>query len=157
MKGTLSGVFCAAAICLVALSMNGAEPSDEKLPAPFPIAPIPNQKLVVGISTGPPFNIRNADCTWTGISVELWQQIAKELKLDFEFRETDLNGNFVGLAQGWLDLAVGPLTITERREEVSRTIHCSAIESGHPALCFRTQGRESFARSDQPHLIAQNA
>jgi polar amino acid transport system substrate-binding protein len=118
MKGTLSGVFCAATICLVALSLNGAEPSDEKLPAPFPTAPIPNQKLVVGISTGPPFNIRNADGTWTGISVELWQQIAKELKLDFEFRETDLNGNFVGLAQGWLDLAIGPLTITERREEV---------------------------------------
>ncbi len=43
--------------------------------------------------------------------------------IDFEFHETNLSGNFDGLAQGWLDFAVGPLTITERREEVCDFTH----------------------------------
>jgi polar amino acid transport system substrate-binding protein len=118
MKGTLSGAFSALALCVIALSSNGAEPPDEKLPTPFATAPIPNRKLIVGVAPGPPFNIHNADGTWSGISIDLWQQIAKELKIDFEFRETDLTGNFVGLAEGWIDVAVGPLTITSRREEI---------------------------------------
>jgi polar amino acid transport system substrate-binding protein len=78
---------------------------------------------MVGISLGPPFNIRNPDGTWTGISVELWRQIASDLGLEFEFRETDLSGNFVGLAEGVLDVAIGPLTITQQREEVCDFTH----------------------------------
>jgi polar amino acid transport system substrate-binding protein len=130
---------CAAVLYLVALCLSAAEPSDEKLPPSLPTASIPNQKLIVGIAPAPPFNIRNADRTWTGISTELWQQIAKELKLDFEFRETDLNGNFVGLAEGWLDVAVGPLTITERREEVcdfTHTFFSSSLAVAVPASHF---------------------
>jgi polar amino acid transport system substrate-binding protein len=105
------------------MSARGAEPSTEKLPPAILTAPLPKQKVIVGVAVGPPFNILNADGTWTGISVELWGQIAKELGIDFEFRETDLVGNFNGLAQGWLDVSVGPLTITERREEVCDFTH----------------------------------
>ena len=89
----------------------------------FPLLSVPKQKYIVGIAPGPPFNIHNPDGTWTGISVELWREIADELGIDFEFRETNLSGNFDGLAQGWLDVAVGPLTITERREEVCDFTH----------------------------------
>ncbi len=109
---------CAGLLCLIASWTIAAGPRDESLPPPRPLPPIPNKKLVVGLAVGPPFNIRNADGTWTGISVELWRQIASELGLNFEIRETDLSGYFAGLAEGWLDIAVGPLTITERREEV---------------------------------------
>jgi polar amino acid transport system substrate-binding protein len=108
----------AAVLCLLVLSMSGAERLDENLPPQLPTAPIPKQNLIVGVAVGPPFNIQNADGSWTGISVELWRQIAKQLGVDFEFRETNLTGNFAGLAEGWLDVSVGPLTITERREEV---------------------------------------
>jgi len=110
-------------LCFLVLSVRGAEPPAENLPAPLPIPAIPKQKLVVGVAVGPPFNIQNADGSWTGISVELWRQIAKELGVDFEFRETNLAGNFAGLAEGWLDVSVGPLTITERREEVCDFTH----------------------------------
>ena len=113
----------AAVLCLLILSVSGAEPLDENLPPPLPTAPIPKQKLIVGVAVGPPFNIQNADGSWTGISVELWRQIAKQLGVDFEFRETNLTGNFAGLAEGWLDVSVGPLTITERREEVCDFTH----------------------------------
>ena len=110
-------------LCFLVLSVSGAEPPAENLPAPLPIPAIPKQKLVVGVAVGPPFNIQNADGSWTGISVELWRQIAKELGVDFEFRETNLAGNFAGLAEGWLDVSVGPLTSTERRVEVCDFTH----------------------------------
>jgi polar amino acid transport system substrate-binding protein len=114
---------CAAVLCFLVLSVSGAEPLAENLPQPIPTAPIPKQKLIVGVAVGPPFNIQNPDGSWTGISVELWRQIAKELGLDFEFHDTNLVGNFAGLAEGWLDVSVGPLTITERREEICDFTH----------------------------------
>jgi polar amino acid transport system substrate-binding protein len=123
MKGPLPGALCAAILCFLALSVRGREPVDEHLPPPIPVPVVPKQKLIVGIAPGPPFNIQGPDGTWTGISVKLWQEIADELHLDFEFRETNLSGNFDGLAQGWLDVAIGPLTITERREEVCDFTH----------------------------------
>ena len=92
-------------------------------PSPVPLPAVPKQKYIVGIAVGPPFNIKQANGTWTGISVELWREIADELHLDFEFRETNLSGNFDGLAQGWLDISIGPLTITELREEICDFTH----------------------------------
>jgi polar amino acid transport system substrate-binding protein len=123
MKGALLGPRYAALLCTLALSAGGMEPADEHLPPAIPSPVVPKQKYVVGIASGPPFNIHDPDGTWTGISVELWREIADELRIDFEFRETNLRGNFDGLAQGWLDLAIGPLTITERREEVCDFTH----------------------------------
>jgi ABC-type amino acid transport substrate-binding protein len=79
-----------------ALCMSGAEPPRENLLSPIPYPPISKQKLIVGVAVGPPFDIRQADGSWTGISVELWRQLAKELNLEYEFRETNLSGTFVG-------------------------------------------------------------
>src|ERR1700722_1470011 len=123
MKGTLIGAYCAVILYSLALSLNGTEPVDKSLPPSLPTPSISKQKLIVGVAPGPPFNILNPDGSWTGISIELWREIADELGLDYEFRETDLIGNFDGLAQGWLDVAVGPLTITERREEICDFTH----------------------------------
>src|SRR5271166_6371863 len=105
------GACCAAIVWLFALSAGATEPLNEHLPSPFPTPSIPKQKIIVGITPGPPFNIHQSDGTWTGISVDLWREIASDLGLNFEFRETDLPGNFDGLASGWLDVAVGPLAI----------------------------------------------
>jgi polar amino acid transport system substrate-binding protein len=113
----------AAIFCAFALSVTGKEPPDKNLPSPVQAPAVPKQKYIVGVAPGPPFNIHDRDGTWSGISVELWREIADDLKIDFEFRETDLIGNFDGLAQGWLDVAVGPLTITERREEICDFTH----------------------------------
>ncbi len=99
------------------------EPPDRNLPSAIPAPVAAKRKYIVGLAPGPPFNIHDPDGTWAGISVELWREIADELSIDFEFRETNLSGNFDGLAQGWLDIAVGPLTITERREEVCDFTH----------------------------------
>jgi len=39
--------------------------------------------------------------TWTGISIDLWRQLAAELKLSFEFRELHLRG-LLGRGRGRL-------------------------------------------------------
>jgi polar amino acid transport system substrate-binding protein len=113
----------AAILCALALPMRGMEPADQNLPPPIPAPSVQKQKLIVGLASGPPFNIHNPDGSWTGISVELWREIASRLQLDYEFRETNLSGSFDGLSQGWLDVSVGPLTITERREEICDFTH----------------------------------
>ena len=123
MKKRLLRTSCVTVLCALALSTNGVGAPQENLPSPIPYPALPKQKLIVGLAVGPPFDIREADGSWTGISVELWREIAKELGLEYEFRETSLSGNFFGLDQGWLDVAVGPLTITAPREEVCDFTH----------------------------------
>ena len=123
LKRILLGAFWAVVVHSPGLSARGAEPTAENLPPPVPLAPVSKQKLIVGVAAGPPFNILNADGSWSGISVDLWREIAKETGIDFEFRQTNLNGSFAGLAQGWLDISIGPLTITERREEICDFTH----------------------------------
>ena len=123
MKRALLLAICFSVLCSLTLSLKGASSSEENLPSPLLNTAIPKRKLIVGVAVGPPFNIKNADGSWTGISVELWRQIAKELGIDFEFHETNLMGNFAGLSEGWLDVAVGPLTITEQREEICDFTH----------------------------------
>ncbi len=72
-----------ATILLFSLSIARAEPVD-------PAAALPSQpagKLVVGTVPVPPFIIKNADGTWGGISMDLWKEVARRLKLDYEVRE----------------------------------------------------------------------
>lgn len=123
MKGILHAVQCGAILCALAFSARGVQSADRNLPSPIPAPVVPKQKYIVGVAPSPPFNIHDPDGTWTGISVELWREIANDLGIDFEFHETNLSGNFDGLAQGWLNLAVGPLTVTEAREEVCDFTH----------------------------------
>ena len=123
MKRALLAAICFSVSCSPTLPLKGAGPPEDGLPTPLVNTAIGRQKLIVGVAVGPPFNIKNADGSWTGISVELWRRIAKELEIDFEFHETNLIGNFAGLTQGWLDVAVGPLTITEQREEICDFTH----------------------------------
>jgi polar amino acid transport system substrate-binding protein len=157
MKGILVGAHCAAAIlCALALSARALEPGDEALPPSFPAPAVPKQKYIVGVAPGPPFNIHDPDGTWTGISIELWREIANGLGIDFEFRETNLSGNFDGLAGGWLDIAVGPLTITQRREEVCDFTHAyfsSGIAVAVPTSRLPNSFRFLFAFFDL-HLWA---
>jgi polar amino acid transport system substrate-binding protein len=123
MKGILLAARCGAILCALALSARGVQPADKDLPPSIPAPVLPKQKYIVGVAPGPPFNIHQPDGSWTGISVELWREIANELGISFEFHETNLSGSFDGLTQGWLDFAVGPLTITEAREEVCDFTH----------------------------------
>ena len=47
-----------------------------------------NKTLIVGTKIAPPFAMKADDGSWEGISIELWDEIAKELDLDYEWQET---------------------------------------------------------------------
>jgi polar amino acid transport system substrate-binding protein len=74
-------------------------------------------KLLVGTKEAPPFVMKNADGTWSGISIDLWRQIASELNLAYEFRELDQYHLIEGIANKSLDVVVAELTITPERLE----------------------------------------
>jgi len=79
--------------------------------------------LIVGTSEMPPFAMKNKEGSWTGVSIDLWRQIAAELSLPFEFRERDLKGLLGGVADGSLDIAIAALSITAEREEICDFSH----------------------------------
>lgn len=75
------------------------------------------QPLMVGTEEAPPFSMKTSDGQWTGLSIDLWRQIASELNLQFEFKELPLKDLLDGLADGSLDAVVTALTITSEREK----------------------------------------
>jgi hypothetical protein len=54
-----------------------------------PAEPPPSAKktLVVGTHPIAPFVIKNADGTWSGISIDIWKRVAEELRLEYTIRE----------------------------------------------------------------------
>jgi polar amino acid transport system substrate-binding protein len=83
----------------------------------------PGQPLIVGTRQAPPFAMKHPDGTWSGISIELWQAIAAELRLTYALQERDVPGLLTGVQEGTLDAAVAALTITAPREEVCDFSH----------------------------------
>jgi polar amino acid transport system substrate-binding protein len=82
-----------------------------------------DRTLIVGTTEVPPFAMKNNEGTWTGVSIDLWRQIAAELSLPFEFQERDLKGLLDGVVDGSLDIAVAALSITAEREEICDFSH----------------------------------
>jgi ABC-type amino acid transport substrate-binding protein len=86
-----------------------------------------SRTLIVGTKEVPPFAMKNSEGTWTGVSIDLWRQIATELNLPFEFRELDLQSLLDGVADGTLDVAVAALSITAEREKICDFSHPLAL------------------------------
>ena len=82
------------------------------------------QKLIVGTKEAPPFSMKRTDGTWEGISIDLWHDVAEEVGVVYELRETDLHGLLEGVATDSFDLSIAAITITSDREE--------AIDFTHP-------------------------
>ena len=80
-----------------------------------PEVPPVGKKLTVGTKEAPPFSMKDNDGRWTGISIDLWRQIATELKLTYEFLELDQHNLLEGLTNRSLDVVVTMLTITPER------------------------------------------
>lgn len=75
------------------------------------------QILTVDIEITPPCVMPN-DIRYTGFDIELWEEIAKELGLEFTYNETDLKGIFNDLIEGNADVALSCITITNEREKI---------------------------------------
>jgi ABC-type amino acid transport substrate-binding protein len=103
------------------------------------------RRLVVGTKEAPPFSMKGPGGRWTGISIELWDEIATELGLEYELRECDLAHLISGLRDGTLDASVAALTVTSEREaiiEFSQPFFASGLGIAVPA---RSSGPSALA------------
>jgi polar amino acid transport system substrate-binding protein len=62
--------------------------------------------------------VMHHNSTYTGFDIELWEEIARELKLAFTYKETDLKELFADLAEGKVDVAFSCITVTNEREKI---------------------------------------
>ncbi len=81
-------------------------------------------RLRVGLAGSPPF-VLPADGGYTGMSVEVFEALAEEAKLSYEFVriDTGVTPAIDKVVAGELDLAVGPISITAGRLERVRFTH----------------------------------
>jgi ABC-type amino acid transport substrate-binding protein len=89
-------------------------------------------KIVVGTMRVPPFVVRSDDGEWSGLSIDLWKEIAAELKLPYEFRayDYDLEGLLDAVEQGKIDAAIAAIPT----RPMARRGSISAILISRPAL-----------------------
>lgn len=73
---------------------------------------------LVGIGSAPPFAMKDGDGNWQGIAVELWRHAARDLGLQFEFREMAIPDLVAGLKEGKLLAVVTAIASAEREKEV---------------------------------------
>ena len=75
-------------------------------------------ELVVGTKEAPPFAMKAADGSWSGISIDLWRHVADELHLHYRFsEEPTVQGLIDGVVAGRFDIAVAALTETAARAQ----------------------------------------
>ena len=73
--------------------------------------------LRIGLKESPPFTFKNEQGQWEGVTISLWEKIARDLEKEYIFEERDLKGLLTGVTDGTLDASIGALTITSAREE----------------------------------------
>ena len=79
---------------------------------------------------------------WTGLSIDLWRDIARRMGVEFEYRELPLRATLDALAASEVDVAPVALTITSERER--------EIDFSHPyfisglSLAYPGDGRSAW-------------
>lgn len=95
----------------------------------------PTSTWKVGIKSAPPFVIQK-NGRWSGLSVELWQGMARQMKQPFEYQVyQDLEHLLAAVEQGELDLVIGAISVTPERE--TRIDFSHPFMQGGPAIATR--------------------
>ncbi len=77
----------------------------------------PNKELVVVTKVSPPFSMKSKSGEWSGISIDLWKEIASRLNYKYVFEETTLDGMLNRIKNREADVAISALTVTADREK----------------------------------------
>lgn len=85
----------------------------------------------VGIHPDPPFIIKTEGGEYRGLCIDLWEGIAAELQLEFEYKEfNDLIGMIRELDYNEIDISINPINVSSTRLrmfEVSQPFFISSI------------------------------
>ncbi|MCY2686479.1 transporter substrate-binding domain-containing protein [Salinimicrobium sp. TH3] len=76
---------------------------------------ITQEKIIIGLTEAPPFVMKNGG-DFSGLSIESWKLVNKQLDTEYEFREfPNLESLLQALEQGSVDLSINPITVTDQR------------------------------------------
>jgi len=79
------------------------------------------RRLQVAIFERPPYSFKDKDGAWSGLSIELWEEIAGHLGLSYDFVEVPLTDVYQKLHSGVLDLCPCVTISAERADQVEFT------------------------------------
>ncbi len=80
-------------------------------------AQAPGRKLIVGVVQDPPYIIKENDGQWTGLNVDIWKAISRDLKVDYEFREMTFKELLDALKEGTIDLSIEAFFLLAERQK----------------------------------------
>jgi len=101
------------------------------------------EKAKVGLYLSPPFVMKEGD-EYTGMAVELWETLARESEVAFDYTEFGSYPDLLSAVQsGEVDLAVTSLTITEDR--VSRVDFTQPWFDGGLQIMVSDEARSGFS------------
>jgi ABC-type amino acid transport substrate-binding protein len=82
-------------------------------------APAPDGRdtLVVAVKEAPPFVMQRSGGAWAGLSIDLWETVAREMDRPYTFRQATLAEMIDGVAAGRYDAALAAITMTAEREQ----------------------------------------
>lgn len=84
----------------------------------------PQEKLIIGTKVAPPFAFQEAG-RWTGASIDLWMELARELDLQYEIRGfgEDLDALLDAVQRGEVDAGMAAITVNGDRERLMDFSH----------------------------------
>ncbi|MBF0476246.1 MAG: transporter substrate-binding domain-containing protein, partial [Deltaproteobacteria bacterium] len=85
--------------------------------------PSPDRILKVGVAELPPFSMKDEKGRWVGIAVDLWVRVASDLKIKYEWHESDIHTLLAEIVQGGADVIVAPIRMTPEREKLFDFTH----------------------------------
>jgi polar amino acid transport system substrate-binding protein len=128
-------------LCLaLALSAGRILAASPDSPAPAP-ADDGAHPLVVALAESPPFVIKESDGTWSGLSVDLWREVAAKLQLTWEPREVEVDQVEALLHDRAVDAAIGAIAIDadgELQHDFSQAYYATGL-----GFAQRTKGELS--------------
>lgn len=74
-----------------------------------------DEKIIVGVSQFDPLVI-NLDNSHSGFEIELWEIIAKKLKINFSYKSLEFPDLLPSIKRGEVDLAIAGISRTKKRE-----------------------------------------
>ena len=116
MKHSVRSALAAMALTLALLTISSVPMSAQQAAASENQAGA--RELVVGTKEAPPFAIKDEQGNWSGISIDLWRQVADRLKLRYRFVDVvSVTSLLENLESGNFDIAVAAITITPARQQ----------------------------------------
>lgn len=98
------------------------------------------EQQTIGIRVAPPFVIQEDDGSYSGLTIALWEHVAGQTGVEYEYEERSIQGLFNGVETGELYASAAALTITSDREEIVDFTHPFFVTGLGIAVSYQPAG-----------------